>query len=141
MANNSSNPPNWNLIKIDGDGSCAFHAIMHSLSYQSNNNYKRISNNPSLRITLNHSGINFNKKSGFALRYFCANELEKLIEKLKESNGKTSIALIKKYKLNNRTENSNSGITANNAKNEINYLNALIKKFRNFIKQFMESTN
>jgi hypothetical protein len=43
MQNNFSNPPKWDVIIADDDGSYGFHAIMYSLSHQSRNNYQRIS--------------------------------------------------------------------------------------------------
>jgi hypothetical protein len=154
--NNSPPPDGWAVVEVPPDGTCGFHAIMKCLSYQGNTNYRRISNNnPSLRYTIENRGINFNEKSGFALRYYCARILEDIKNEISSyqsiMNNKTiprankgavhkSLEdLIKQYKLGDRFRNNQSGISENNIENPVSYLTAIIKKLRNF--DINKSTN
>jgi hypothetical protein len=147
--NNSPPPDGWVVVKVPMDGTCGFHAIMKCLSYQGNTNYRRISNNNLvLRYTLENRGINFNEKSGFALRHYCAKILEdikneissleaiinnKNIPRTNKGNvNKRLQYLISEYKLDNRFPNNQSGISENNIENPTSYLTAIIKKLRNF---------
>jgi hypothetical protein len=144
---NSPPPDGWRVIKVSGDGSCGFHAIMKCLSFQENNSYKRISNNPSLRLTLENRKINFNEKAGFALRYYLARELEEIRNEIiflqmmmkhnidesqKKITHKRYQKLIDTYNLNDFFVNNEAGISESNIENPVSYLNAIIEKLENF---------
>ena len=147
--NNSPPPDGWTVVEVPPDGTCGFHAIMKCLSYQGNTNYRRISNNnQSLRYTIENRGINFNEKSGFALRHYCAKKLEDIKDEIsslqlimnnrdipranKDNVNRRLDYLINEYKLGDRFPNNQSGISENNIENPISYLTAIIKKLRNF---------
>ena len=151
----NSSPDGWRIEEVPGDGSCGFHAIMKCLLFQGNNNYIRISNNPSLRATLKNRKINFNEKAGFALRYYLARKLEKIRDEISSykviMNNKTIPRsnkvnvnkrlqdLINTYKLNFIVENNQAGISEKNIENPVSYLNAIIKNLEDF--KINKSTN
>ena len=126
-------PPGWKIIKVTGDGSCGYHAIMKSLYIMD-----RIKFNDFKNRNMN------NNDQGFWLRDKCTELLEKILNDintflfiLKDNtiNSKNSIKedlknIIKNFRLDSFMDNFNINNFIKN-KNIINSVENFLKKEKN----------